>query len=181
VTTKEAFKIAVEAIEEKFSDTVKRWGYTVVRKGDGNWVGWEIAELSPYEIVSATKFDAYVRLWRPTNQVCRIFPDRFSPDELKHAAKLFVSRALEKMALILAHRELRNLRGVDDIWRNNSALKVRVNSEAFLLKFGLGKKFWNWKVVSDEGATLAIIRRPLSDNPVEGLIEAAKYFSLLAL
>jgi hypothetical protein len=70
---------------------------------------------------------------------------------------------------------------VDDVWRGSSALRVYVNSEAFSLKFRLGEKFWSWKVVSDEGATVAIIRRPLSEHPVEELLKAAKHFSLLAI
>jgi hypothetical protein len=100
---------------------------------------------------------------------------------LEHVVKLFVSRALEKVALVLAHRELRSVRGVDDTWIGSSALRVYGNSEAFSLKFRLGEKFWSWKVVSDEGATVAIIRRPLSEHPVEELLKAAKYFILLAI
>jgi hypothetical protein len=177
----ESFNIALEAVEAKFAETLKKWDYTIKKKVDGNWVGWQIAELSPYEIVSVTQFDAYIRLWRPTNQVSRIYPKYFSPKELEHAAGLFVSRALEKVILELAHKELRKSSEVDDIWRGSSALRVYVNSEAFSLKFKLGEKFWSWKVVSDEGATVAIIRRPLSENPIRSLLEAAKYFSLLVI
>jgi hypothetical protein len=181
MTANEAFKIALEAVEKKFEETAKKWGFKVKRKNDGSWVCWQIAELDRYEIVSVTKFDAYIRLWRPTNQVCRIYPKQFEPDEMEHAVGLFVSRALEKAILALAHRELRDNSGVDDVWRGSSALRVYVNSEAFSLKFRLGKKFWSWKVVSDEGATVAIIRRPLNGNPIKSLLEAAKYFSLLAI
>lgn len=182
MTANEAFNVAIEAVEAKFAETLKRWGYTIKKKVDGSWVCWQIAELSPYEIVSVTKFDAYIRLWRPTNQVCRIYPERFSFDELKHAVNLFVSRAAEKVIVSLAYWELKN-RGVDtwNSWRSSSELKVGINSEEFLLKFRLGEKFWNWKVVSDEGATVAIIRRPLSENPIRSLLEAAKYFSLLSI
>jgi hypothetical protein len=180
MTAHEVFSIAVEAVEKKFEETAKKWGFTVKRKNDGEgWVCWQIAELHPYEIVSVTKFDAYIRLWRPTNQVCRIYPKQFAPDEIEHAVGLFVSRALEKAILELAHRELRDT--MDDIWRGSSALRVYVNSEAFSLKFRLGEKFWSWKVVSDEGTTVAIIRRALSENPIKSLLEAAKYFSLLAI
>jgi hypothetical protein len=180
MTINEAFNIALKAVEKKFEETAKKWGFTVKRKSDGSWICWEIAEIDPYEIVSVTKFDAYIRLWRPTNQVCRIYSKHFLPEELEHAVGLFVSRALEKAILALAHKELRET-GVDDIWRGSSALRVCVNSQAFSLKFSLGKKFWSWKVVSDEGATVAIIRRPLSENPIKSLCEAAKYFSLLAI
>jgi hypothetical protein len=180
MTVNEAFNIVVEAAEKKFEETAKKWGFTIKRKNDGSWVCWQIAELDPYEIVSVTKFDAYIRLWRPTNQVCRIYPKQFAPDELEHAVGLFVSRALERVILALAHRGLRET-GVDDIWRGSSVLRVYVNSEAFSLKFRLGRKFWSWKVVSDEGATVAIIRRALNENPIKSLLEAAKYFSLLAI
>jgi hypothetical protein len=180
MTAHEAFNIAFQAVERKFEETAKKWGFTIRRKGDESWVCWEIAELSPYEIVSVTKFDTYIRLWRPTNQVCRIYITHFSPEELEHAVGLFVSRALEKAILALAHKELRET-NVDDIWRSSSALRVYVNSEAFSLKFRLGEKFWSWKVISDEGATVAIIRRPLSENPIRSLLEAAKYFSLLSI
>jgi hypothetical protein len=180
MTTHEAFNLVLEAVEKKFEETAKKWGFTIKRKNDRDWVCWEIVELYPYEIVSVTKFDAYIRLWRPTNQVCRIFLKQFSPDELEHAVGLFVSRALEKAILALAHKELRET-GVDDIWRGSSALRVHVNSEAFSLKFRLGEKFWSWKVISDEGATVATIRRPLSEHPVERLLEAARYFSLFSL
>jgi hypothetical protein len=180
MTANEAFSIVVEAVEKKFEETAKKWGFTVKRKNDGSWVCWQIAELDPYEIVSVTKFDAYIRLWRPTNQVCRMYPKQFAPNEIEHAVGLFVSRALERAILALAHKELRET-GVDDIWRGSSALGVYVNSESFSLKFRLGEKFWSWKVVSDEGATVAIIRRALSENPIKSLLEAAKYFSLLAI
>lgn len=180
MTAHEAFNIVLEAVEKKLEETAKKWGFTVKRKNDGSWICWEIVKLYPYEIVSVTKFDAYIRLWRSTNQVCRIYPKHFSPEELEHAVGLFVSRALEKAILALAHKELRDT-GVDDIWRGSSSLRVRVNSEAFFLKFKLGKKFWSWRVVSDEGATVAIIRRPLSENPIKSLLEAAKYFSLLII
>jgi hypothetical protein len=180
MTIHEAFNTALEAVEAKFAETLKRWGYTIKKKVDGSWVCWEIAELSPYEIVSVTKFDAYIRLWRSTaNQVSRIYPEYLSSEELEHAVRLFVSRALEKVILNLAHKELQT--HVDDIWRGSSALRVYVNSEAFSLKFRLGEKFWSWKVVSDKGATVATIRRPLSENPIKSLLEAAKYFSLLVI
>jgi hypothetical protein len=181
MTANEAFNAVIEAVEAKFAETLKRWGYTVKKKVDGSWVCWQIAEISPYEIVSVTKFDAYIRLWRPTNQVCRIYSKYFSSEELEHAIGLFVSRALEKLILALAYRELRNIGSIDDIWRSSSAVKVYVNSESFSLKFRLGKKSWSWKVISDEGATVAIIRRPLSENPIRSLLEAAKYFSLLVI
>jgi hypothetical protein len=180
MTANETFNIVLEAVEKKLEGTAKKWGFTVKRKNDGSWVCWQIAELEPYEIVSVTKFDAYIRLWRPTNQVCRIYLNHFLPEELEHAVGLFVSRALERAILALAHKELRDT-GVDDIWRGSSALRVYVNSEAFSLKFRLGEKFWSWKVVSDEGATVAIIRRPLNENPIKSLLGAAKYFSLLAI
>jgi hypothetical protein len=179
MTVHEAFNIALQAVERKFNETAKKWGFTVRRRNDGSWVCWQIAELSPYEVISVTKFDAYIRLWRPTTQVCRIYPNYFSPQELEHAVRLFVSRALEKAILALAHKELRKV--VDDIWRGSSALRVYVNSEAFSLKFKLGSKSWSWKLVSDEGTTVAIIRRPLSENPIKLLLEAAKYFSLLSI
>jgi hypothetical protein len=180
MTAHEAFNLALKAVEKKLEKTAKKWGFTIKKKVDGSWVCWQIAELSPYEIVSVTKFDAYIRLWRPTNQVCRIYLKHFSPQELEHAVGLFISRALEKAILTLAHKELRET-NVDDIWRGSSALKVHVNPEAFSLKFRLGEKFWSWKVVSEEGATVATIRRPLSENPIKSLLEAAKYFSLLSI
>jgi hypothetical protein len=180
MTANDAFNAVLEAVEKKFEETAKKWGFTVRRRDDGGWVCWQIAEIDPYEIVSVTKFDAYIRLWRPTNQVCRIYPKHFSPEELEHAVGLFTSRALEKVILALAHKELRNS-GVDDVWRGSLALRVYVNSEALSLKFKLGKKFWSWRVVSDEGATVALIRRPLSENPIKSLLEAAKYFGLLAI
>jgi len=180
MTINEAFNFTLQAVEKKFEETAKKWGFKVERKDDGSRVCWQIVELDPYEIVSVTKFDAYIRLWSPTNQVCRIYSKYFLPEELEHAVGLFVSRALEKAILTLAHKELRETE-VDDIWRSSSALRVYVNSEAFSLKFRLGKKFWSWKVVSDEGATVAIIRRPLSESPIKSLLEAAKYFSLLAI
>jgi len=180
MTVHEAFNIALQAVEKKFEETAKKWGFTVRRKNDGDWVCWQIAELSPYEVISVTKFDAYIRLWRPTNQAWRIYSKYFSPEGLEHAVGLFVARALEKAILALAHKELREA-GADDIWRGSSALRVHVNSEAFSLKFRLGEKFWSWKVVSGGGATVAIIRRPLSENPIKSLLEAAKYFSLLAI
>jgi hypothetical protein len=177
----EAFNITLEAVEKKFEDTAKKWGFTVKRKNDGSWICWEIVELSPYEIVSVTKFDAYIRLWRPTTKVRRIYPKHFSPEELEHVIGLFVSRALERLALVLTHKELRNVSGIEYVWRGSSVLKMYINSETFFLKFKLGKKFWSWKVFSDEGATVAVIRRPLSENPIKSLLEAAKYFSLLAI
>jgi hypothetical protein len=181
MTINEAFNIVLEAVEKKFKETAKKWGFTLRRKSDGSWICWEIVELYPYEIVSAARYDPFIRLWRPTSQVRRIYPKHFSPEELEHVVGLFVSRALERLTLVLAHRELRNISGIDYVWRGSSALKVYVNSETFFLKFKLGKKFWSWKVVSDEGATVAIIRRPLSENPIKSLCEAAKYFTLLAI
>jgi hypothetical protein len=183
MTTEEAFNIAVEAVEKRLAETVKRWGYKTERKETRNWLYWQIVERDPYEFVGATESKPYILLWRPPDLVCQIYPSCASPEELEHAVKIFVSRALEKVALILAHRELRSVRGVDDTWIGSSisALQVYINSEVFRLKFGLGKQFWKWKVVSDEGATLAVIRRPLRDNPIKELLKAARYFSLLLL
>jgi hypothetical protein len=181
MTVDEAFDIALEAVEKRLAETVKRWGYKIEREGARKRVYWEIVERAPYKFVSVTESKPYILLWRPPNQVRRIYPSYVSPKELECAVKLFVSRALEKVALILAHRELRSVRGVDDTWMGISTLRVYVNSEVFILRFSLGKKFWNWKVVSDAGTTLAVIRRPLNENPIKSLLEAAEYFVLLLI
>jgi hypothetical protein len=60
-------------------------------------------------------------------------------------------------------------------------LRVYIGSEIFFLRFGLGRKSWIWKVALDEGATLTVIRRPLNENPIKPLLEAAKYFGLLVI
>jgi len=181
MTTDEAFNIVLEAVEKRLAETVKRWGYKIERKEFSDWVYWQIVERAPYKFVSATESKPYILLWRPPNQVRQIYPSCASPEELEHVVKLFVSRAVEKVALILAHRELRSVHGVDDTWLGESVLKVYVGSETFVLRFGLGKKSWNWKVASDEGATLTVIRRPLNENPIKPLLEAAKYFGLLVI
>jgi hypothetical protein len=181
MTANEAFNIAVEAVEKKFEETAKKWGFTIKRKNDGeSWVCWQIAELHPYEIVSVTKFDAYIRLWRPTNQVIRLFPN-ISADELKDAVKSFVSRALEKVVFNLTYTELRKSGVVGDVWWTGKALKVEVGSRILFLKFVLGKKFWSWKIALEHENPIAFIRRPIEENPIKGLLDAAKYFSLLAI
>jgi hypothetical protein len=68
-----------------------------------------------------------------------------------------------------------------DIWRGKG-LTLRMGESVFIsINYHLGKKSWNWKIKEGEKTTIALIRRPIGENPVKTLLEAAKLFGLLAL
>jgi hypothetical protein len=181
MTVNEAYSLAIAAVERRLGETAEKWGYTIKKVIEGDWVCWRVAELDPYEFISVSKFTPYVRLWRPTNQVRRFYPEHCSPEELQNEVTSFVSRALEKVIVTAAWGELRAGCVGMDIWRGKG-LTLRIGKSVYIsINYHLGKKFWNWKIKEGEKTTIALIRRPIGENPVKTLLEAAKLFGLLAL
>jgi hypothetical protein len=180
MTTNEAFSIATEVVEKRFAEIVQRWGFTIKKGKGSSWSSWQIAEIGPYEVVSVLKGIDIISLRRPT-QVRHIYPTFSLPEEVEHITKRFVSRALETVVVRLAYKELRKFRGVDNIRKGNSALRFRINPQIFSIQFRVDKRLWSWKIISDSGEPIAIIRRPLYENPLRSLLKAAKYFGLLVL
>jgi len=185
MTLTDAYNLIVRTVEEKLAETVKRWGYTVPKVGEDCRVCWLLIEIEPWEIISITDKKRYIRLWRPTNYVRRVCPEYWgeSPEELTKWVSSFITIAVEKVVVALAEKALRDIESVRGVLvcLDGRTLQLLFGAETFYLDFRLRKTVWNWKITSERRLSLANIRRPIAEHPINTLLAVARNFGLLIL
>jgi hypothetical protein len=192
MTFSDAYNLIVGTVERKLAETVKRWGYTVQKVGEGRRVCWILKELESWDIISVTERKPYIRhirLWRPTNYVRRLCPQCWGePEELLVKwVSSFVTPAIEATVVALAEKALRDVETVRGIllrlpapdWRT---LQLQFGAgKAIYFDFRLRKTVWSWKITSERQIPLATIRQPIAEHPVNTLLAVARNFGLLIL
>jgi len=185
MTLADAYSLIVGMIEERLAETVKRWGYTVPKVGEDRRVCWLLKELEPWEIISVTEKKPYIRLWRPTNFVRRVYPKYWgeSPEELAKWVSSFITIAVEKTVTALAEKALRDIESVRGVSAclDGRTLQLQFGAETFCLGFRLRKTVWSWKIISERRLSLANICQPIAEHPINTLLAVARNFGLLVL
>jgi hypothetical protein len=186
MTLADAYNLIVGTVEEKLEQTVKRWGYTVPKVGKGGRVCWMLKELEAWDIISVTKRNPYIRLWRPTNHVRRLYPQLWIEPEglVKWVSSRFVTPAIEKAVVALAEKALRDteaVRGVLVRLPDGRTLQLQFGTGTFYLGFRLQKTVWSWKITSERRLSIANIRQPIAEHPINTLLVVARNFGLLLL
>jgi hypothetical protein len=185
MTLADAYNLVIRTIEERLAGTVKRWGYTVPKVGDGSRVYWLLKEIEPWEIISVTERKPYIRLWRPTNYVRRVHPKYWggSPEELTKWVSSFVTIAIEKAVIALAEKALKDIEAMKkvSVYLDGRTLQLEFGAETFYLYFRLRKTVWNWKITSERRLSLANISQPIAEHPINTLLAVARNFGLLIL
>jgi hypothetical protein len=185
MTLADAYNLIVETVEEKLAQTVKRWGYTVPKVSEDRRVCWLLKEIEPWEIISITDKKHYIRLWRPTNYARLVYPQLWiEPEGLwKWVSSRFVTPAIEAVVVALAERALRDVESmrVVAICPGVRTLQLKIGAGAFYLDFRLRKTVWGWKIISERLISLATIRHPIAEHPINTLLSVARNFGLLIL
>jgi hypothetical protein len=170
--------LIVDLIDEQLARTAHKWGYTIQKKESGEWIYWQIAEFSPYEVITAHRCISYTHLSGIANDVCCNYYSS-SPEELRETISVFVRRVLEQVIVVLAWKELRKvLHGAKAVGLMNSKIFVEIDPDTFYIKFRLGDIEWSWEVTSEDGRPVAVVRQPLCEYPIRALMEIAKCFAI---
>jgi hypothetical protein len=170
--------LIVDLIDEQLAKTAQKWGYTIQKKESGEWVYWQIAEYSPYEVITAHRRISYTHLSGIADDVCC---DYYSlPEELREKISVFVRRVLEQVIIVLAWKELRKiLHGAKTVGSMNDRFFVKIDPDTFYFKFRLlGDVEWSWGITSEDDRPVAVIRQPLCEHPLRALMEIAKCFAI---
>lgn len=173
----ENYSIIAGLIDEQLAETARKWGYTIQKKESGEWIYWQIAEFSPYEVLAVHRLASYIHLWGRANETCCDYYAS-SPEELQKISA-FVRRVLEQAVVVLAWKELRKiLHAAKAVGLMSDRIFVEIAPDTFYLRFRLGDVEWSWEVTSEDGKPIAVIRQPLCEHPIRALMEIAKYFAI---
>jgi hypothetical protein len=185
MTVADAYNLIIETVEGKLAQTVKRWGYTVPKVSEDRRVCWLLREIKPRKIISVTDKKHYICLWRPTNYVYQVYPQLWiEPKRLvKWVSSRFVTPAIEAVVVALAKRALRDIEAVRVVATRPSTgtLQLKIGTQTFYLDFRLRKTVWGWKIISERRLSLANIRQPIAEHPINTLRLVARNFGLLIL
>jgi hypothetical protein len=185
MTHDDAYNLIVGTVEEKLAETVKRWGYTVPRVDEDRRVCWLLKEIEPWEIISITDKKRYIRLWRLTNYVRRVYPQLWIEPEglVQWVSSRFVPPAIKAVVVALAKKALQDIEAVRvvAVCPSTGTLQLKLGTQTFYLDFHLRKTVWSWKIISEREISLATIRQPIAEHPINALLAVARHFGLLIL
>jgi len=184
MTFSDAYNLIVGTVEEKLAQTVKRWGYTVPKVSEDRRVCWLLKEIESWEIISITDKKRYIRLWRPTNYARRVYPQSWNePEELAKRVSCFVTPAIEAVVVALAKEALRDIEAMRVVLfcPDAGTLLLKIGTQTFYLDFRLRKTVWSWKITTERLISLATIRQPIAEHPINTLLAVANNFGLLIL
>jgi hypothetical protein len=169
--------LIVDLIDGQLAKTAQKWGYTIKKKESGERGYWQIAEYSPYEVITAHRRISYTHLSGIADNVCCDYYS--SPEELREKISVFVRRVLEQVIIVLAWKELRKiLHGAKAVGLMSDRFFVEIEPDTFYFKFRLGDVEWSWEVTSEDGRPVAVIRQPLCEHPIRALMKITKCFAI---
>jgi hypothetical protein len=188
MTSREYYNAVVEMVENKIAPLCRLWGLEVKDRSIDGGHHWVFSNQAGdrHEAVTVVEEADGVRLWFGLRQTFVCPQEWEKGDEaLLQWTERRLRRVLENFVAQLAWKEL------PVVWtKKGRCLSRRTKQQLLSLEFSLGKRTWTWTVTLTEfpqrgfatpPRRLAVIRQPISVNPITTGVNLVKAEGLLYL